>query len=329
MLSIAKLSFSRPNAVILDSVSIDIKAGSHVSFMGQSGSGKSTLLQLIYGLHEFEGQISWQGVPLYGPSRNLLPGHAQMKYLAQDLGLMPYLTVAENIAYYLSAHTPALLVRRTNELLDMIEMQALAHRKVKSLSGGQQQLVALARALAQEPEVLLLDEPFGQIDTFKKNRLRRNIFGHARNQGITVLVATHDPEDVLPFSDTLVLLKDQGIFAQGDPVDLYRNPKIKAVAELFGDVNEIPIKLLKPYAKIDMDVLIYPHEFYVSETSGLAVRIKARYYLGSYFLYEAQTMIDLRTLFFNAPLPFEEDQEVFLNIPLEILTERIGKRPAP
>ncbi|WP_372976077.1 ABC transporter ATP-binding protein, partial [Muriicola sp.] len=169
MLQVESLSFSYQTADVLEDMSFAVDKGEHVAVMGESGCGKSTLLKLIYGLlTPSQGKILWNREEVRGPLYKLVPGESYMKYLSQEFDLMPYTTVAENISEYLSVFYPEQLKERTEELLDMIELTAEAKNMVKNLSGGQQQRVALARVLAQKPDLLLLDEPFSHIDNFRK-----------------------------------------------------------------------------------------------------------------------------------------------------------------
>lgn len=155
--------------MVLDNFNFNIKEGEHLCVMGESGCGKSTLLKAIYGLLDVnKGTIFWKDHQVLGPEFHLVPGMDFFKYVAQDFDLMPYISVSENIKKFLSRFYPEESEKRTQELLEVIEMTAFANTKVKNLSGGQKQRVAIARALAKEPELLLLDEPFGQIDNFKK-----------------------------------------------------------------------------------------------------------------------------------------------------------------
>ena len=210
MLQVNNLSFAYDHSNVLEGLSFGVAKGEHVAVMGESGCGKSTLLKLIYGLlTPMEGKILWQNEEVKGPLYKLVPGESYMKYLSQEFDLMPYTTVAENISEYLSVFYPEQLKERTAELLEMTEMTSKANTKVKNLSGGQQQRVALARVLAQKPDVLLLDEPFSHIDNFRKNSLRRNLFQYLKEEKITCLTATHDHLDVLPFADRVLVLKDR------------------------------------------------------------------------------------------------------------------------
>ncbi|MEM6700829.1 MAG: ABC transporter ATP-binding protein [Bacteroidota bacterium] len=286
MLKVQHLSFSYlENVPILKDISFEISQGAHVSIIGESGCGKSTLLKLIYGLYDVnEGEIFWDEEQILGPKFNLVPGFQRMKYVAQDFDLMPYTTVAENIGTYLSNFYPEEKQQRIHELLEMVEMAAFANTKAKLLSGGQQQRVALAKALAREPEVLLLDEPFSHIDNFRKNALRRNLFNYLKKENITCIVATHDRTDALSFADTTIVLKQGALIANCDSKDLYQNPPNKYVASLFGEVNELPANLFPGIETENKTVLLYPHQLKISETSNFKVTVRKSYFKGSHYL---------------------------------------------
>ncbi len=322
MLQVDHVSFAYDETPVLEDINLKVHKGEHVAIIGESGCGKSTLLKIIYGLlHIRIGEVYWDETQILGPLYNLVPGESYMKYLSQDFDLMPYTTVAENVSQYLSVFEPEEMQRRTDELLEMIEMTDFTETKVKYLSGGQQQRVALARVLAQEPEILLLDEPFSHIDNFRKNSLRRNLFSYLRNKGITVLTATHDHNDMLPFADRVIVLKDQRIIAKNTPKNLYSQPKDLYIASLFGEANKIPINIVKTYADTKRRIIVYAHEFKVSEKSGLEVVVKGSYYMGGHYMivgtYEDQN------IYFNHHKVIEDEKVVFLNVSIDIINQRM------
>lgn len=322
MLQVNNISFSYDEAFVLDAVDFEIRPGEHVAVMGESGCGKSTLLKIIYGLLPLEsGKIYWKGNEAKGPLYNLIPGEPFMKYLSQDFDLMPFTTVRENISQYLSVFYPDEQEKRTKELLDLTELNAFAGTKVKHLSGGQQQRVALARVLAQKPELLLLDEPFSHIDNFRKNSLRRNLFDYLKNEGITWLTATHDYHDVLPFADRVIVLKNKRLIADEPILSLYKNPRELYIASLFGEANLIPINVLKSYANTTRRIIVYAHEFGISETSGLAVVVQTSYYMGSHYL--IKSLAGNNVIYFHAPRSYELGKNVFLNIAIDTINQRM------
>ncbi|WP_420320815.1 ABC transporter ATP-binding protein [Flagellimonas sp.] len=323
MLKIQIDSFSYDSQTVLESISFKVDRGEHIALMGESGSGKSTLLKIIYGLlHTEGGSIFWGEKQILGPNFNLIPGESYMKYLSQDFDLMPFTTVEENIGQHLSVFELENHQQRIQELLKLIELQDYTKAKVKNLSGGQQQRVALARVLAQEPELLLLDEPFGHIDNFKRTSLRRNLFQYLKEKGITVLTASHDPNDVLPYADRTLILENGRVVANEKTKKLYKNPPNYYTASLFGEVNELPIKLLKSYAAINRSILVYPHEFQLSDSSGLEVEVKTSFFKGSHYLNEAIAEEET-VLYFITSKKLKQGDTVFLNVSLDTINARL------
>lgn len=303
MLQVSDISFSYQESLVLKGVSFSLTKGKNLALIGESGCGKSTLLKLIYGLYDLdEGQIFWNDSEVFGPKYHLIPGMPFMKYLAQDFDLMPFITVAENVGKHLSNFYPEAKKARIAELLEIVEMTDYANVKAKFLSGGQMQRVALARVLALEPEVLLLDEPFSHIDNFRKNSLRRKLFGYLKEQQITCVVATHDSTDVLSFADEVAVIKDGKIIESGIPKFIYDNPRDKYVASLFGDVNEIEINGELKF--------VYPHQLKVVLNSDLKVEIVNFYFRGSHYLMEAK--YGNRILFFENDTILEKGEVVCL-----------------
>lgn len=324
MLHVDHVSFAYDNGVlVLDDINLKVNEGEQVCIIGESGCGKSTLLKIIYGLLQIKtGEVYWNESQVMGPLYNLVPGEPYMKHLSQDFDLMPYTTVFENVSQYLSVLEPELLKERTTELLEMIEMNDFVNTKVRYLSGGQQQRVALARVLAQEPKVLLLDEPFGHIDNFKKSSLRRNLFTYLKEQNVTVLTATHDYNDVLPFADRVIVLRESKIIAKDSPENLFKNPKDLYVASLFGEANKIPINIVKSYADTKRQIIVYAHEFKVSAKSGLPATVKDSYYMGNHYLIVG--IYEEKNIYFNHYEAIEKRKEVFLNVSIEIINQRMG-----
>ncbi|WP_422858112.1 ABC transporter ATP-binding protein [Flagellimonas sp. S174] len=323
MLNVQIRSFDYDGRLILKDIFFKINKGEHLALMGESGSGKSTLLKLIYGLvHVEEGSIFWGEKQALGPNYNLVPGEPYMKFLSQDFDLMPFTSVEENIAEHLSVFTQESHAERVKELLDLIELEAFAKTKVKNLSGGQKQRVALAKALAQEPELLLLDEPFSNIDHFKKNELRVRLFPYLKRKGISVLTATHDSNDVLSFADEIMVLKNGKIEDHQKTEYLYKNPKNYYVASLFGTINELPVSLLKDYSGLDTSLLVYPHEFEISNKSGLEVTVSNNFFKGTHYIIEGISE-DGYSVFFTNKSALRSETKVFLNVSLQLINQRI------
>lgn len=299
MLQVKNISFSYKKTPVLKNISFKVKPGEHVSIIGESGSGKSTLLKLLYGTYDLnKGEIFWKDEAILGPKHNLIIGPEYMKYVAQEFDLMPFITVAENIGAFLSNFYPEEKQKRTKELLEAVELTAFANTKVKLLSGGQKQRVALARAIAKQPEIILLDEPFSHIDNFKKQSLRRSLFKYLKEKNIACIVATHDKDDVLPFSNRMMVLHDAKIIANNTPQQLYKTPKNKLIASFFDEFNVID------------DTIIYAHQLKVVEKSNLKATVKQSYFKGHCYLIEAD--LNGGNVFFESEHQYDKNKKVFL-----------------
>lgn len=307
MLKVENISFSYHKKETITDISFTLQKGATLALIGESGCGKSTLLKCIYGLYDLDkGTIYWNDSQILGPKYNLIPGMEYMKYLAQDFDLMPYITVAENVGKYLSNIYKDKKQQRIQELLELVEMTDYANVKVQFLSGGQMQRVALARVLALEPKVLLLDEPFSHIDNFRKNNLRRKLFNYVSKNQITTIIATHDSNDVLSFCDEVIVLKNGKTIKQGTPQQLFESRDNLYTASLLGEINQV---------KIDGEIrLIHPHQIQIVEFSNVKALVVKCYYRGSYYLVEA--LIDSQTVYFNSLEKFVSGATIYLNIGL-------------
>ena len=306
MLQVNNITFGySKKKTVLDGFNFTLQKGEHLCVMGESGCGKSTLLKAIYGLLDLQkGTIFWNDDQVLGPEFHLVPGMDFFKYVAQDFDLMPYISVSENIKKFLSRFYPEESEARTQELLEVIEMKAFENTKVKNLSGGQKQRVAIARALANEPELILLDEPFGQIDNFKKNSLRRRLFKYLKDKNIACIVATHDKNDALSFADQLIIIRNSKILANNNPKEIYNNPEKKYIAALFDDVNKIIIDEKKH--------LLYPHQIKIVEKSDIFATVLNSYFKGSYWLIEAE--VENQIVFLNHFEELEKGKKINLKI---------------
>lgn len=313
MLTVKNISFTYIENPVIRNISFEIAKGQNVAVIGESGCGKSTLLKLIYGLYDLDnGEIGYYDERILGPKHNLIPGEDYIKYLAQDFDLMPYTTVEENVGKFLSNIYKDKKKARVQELLEMVEMTEFAKIKAKYLSGGQQQRVALARVLALEPEILLLDEPFSQIDSFRKNSLRRNLFNYFKKKQITCIIATHDSTEALSFSDETIVLQNGKLMAKGSSRELYDNPPSYYVASLFGEVNELKQSHFADLDGIDESLLLYPNQLKVVEEGKMKAIVKQCYFKGSHYLVKAA--FERKAIFFEHTSELELNQEVNLSI---------------
>ena len=304
MLNVNNISFSYADHPTIESVTFSLEKGKNLAIIGESGCGKSTLLKLIYGLYDLNaGQILWHEKSVLGPKFNLIPGMDFMKYLAQDFDLMPYISVAENIGKFLSNMYPEQKKERIATLLELVEMIEFANTKVQFLSGGQMQRVDIARVLALEPEVVLLDEPFSHIDNFRKNSLRRKVFQYLKEKEITCLIATHDSQDILGYSDETLVMKDGKVIVNAETKSIYENPNNFYVASLYDDVNEIPKHWLESDSNDETVLLVYPYQLHVVVKSHFQVEFVASYLKGNGYLVTATCQ--KRTIYFESKKPYK------------------------
>jgi ABC-type Fe3+/spermidine/putrescine transport system ATPase subunit len=322
MLVLDAVSFSYQTVKVIDSISLSIEKGQNLAIIGESGCGKSTLLQLIYGIHDLnKGAISWNDIPILGPKFNLIPGPPFMKYLAQDFNLMPYVTVAENVGKFLSNIHPEKKAARVSELLETVGMTEFKNIKAQYLSGGQQQRVAIAKVLALEPEVLLLDEPFSHIDNFKKNELRRDLFAYLREKKITCIVATHDRDDALSFCEETMVIQHGKVVQYGASKSVYLKPINTYVAALYGEVNNLKLDWLQKTNDLEKRILVYAHELTITHSSNLEVTVIAAFFKGTNYLIKA--VKDEEIVFFESSKLIEEQHLVFLTVDSQTIQMRL------
>ena len=239
LLQLQALSLRYPgsNIAALDGVSMDIKKGELIALVGESGSGKSTLLRALTGLEDpFAGSISLNDRQLYGASVNVSPGGRNIGLVFQDYSLFPHLSVADNIAYGLKGQKKD-KAAKVSAQLQLVGLENYEKRYPHELSGGEQQRVALARALAPQPEILLMDEPFSNLDEALKDRLREDLFKILKQTETTAILVTHDIEDAMRVADRIAVLQKGQLKQMDSPQRLYQQPADLYVAGFFGTIN--------------------------------------------------------------------------------------------
>jgi len=310
MLKVRVENFTYSEQQVLKELRFAIDTSEHLAVLGESGAGKSTLLHLIYGLLELpNGEIIYDGNRLGGPSEKLIPGHEFMKLLSQEFDIMPVTTVSENIGSYLTSQDMQADAQRIDELLEVVDLVEYKNEYVKNLSGGQKQRVGLAKALANTPEVLLLDEPFSHIDLLRKTSLRRKLFTYLKENNIGCIYATHDSEEALAFSDKILLLGKNGEQELFDtPENVYNGVKTAYQASFFGEAND-----LKPWWPNDKKRWYYPEQLKISEEeTDIDGVVKKSYFKGSFYLIEVATKYG--SLFVQHPKAISENASVFVGV---------------
>ncbi len=229
------------STVAVDHVDLSVPRGSLTALLGPSGCGKTTVLRLVAGLLDPEsGTITIDGHTVTGPGVAVPPERRNVGMVFQDYALFPHLTVARNVAYGLRALPRAARPARVAEALDLVGLGALGHRLPTQLSGGQQQRVALARALAPEPDLILLDEPFSNLDASLRTTVREEIRAILKAADQTAVFVTHDQEEALSLADLVAVMEDGRVHQIATPQELYTQPATRFVAEFVGEADVLP-----------------------------------------------------------------------------------------
>ncbi|MEO5788654.1 ABC transporter ATP-binding protein [Gelidibacter sp.] len=240
MLTIDSLSksFDKGKNYALEDVTFNLKAGHVCAIVGESGSGKTTLVRLIAGLERPDhGTILMGGKVMASLGKFVQPEKRKIGLVFQEYALFPHLSVLDNVLYGISKVKNK--KKRAQEMLDLVGLHDMGSRYPHQLSGGQQQRVALARALAPEPSLLILDEPFSNLDAMLRTQLRNEVFDIIRKTKVTVLFVTHDTQDALSVADEILILQNGKVVQKDAAANLYVNPNTLYVASLFGSTVRI------------------------------------------------------------------------------------------
>lgn len=236
LLSIEKVTKYFDEDLAVDNVTLEVRQGEIFALLGASGSGKSTLLRIMAGFENpTEGRILLDGEDI----THQPPYQRQINMMFQSYALFPHMTVEQNLAFGLKQEKLAkdVITDRVQRMLKLVHMEKYARRKPHQLSGGQRQRVALARSLAKQPKLLLLDEPMGALDKKLRTEMQLEVVDILENVGVTCVMVTHDQEEAMTMADRIAIM-DQGFIQQvGSPVDIYESPNSRMVAEFIGSVN--------------------------------------------------------------------------------------------
>ncbi|MBR3767203.1 MAG: ABC transporter ATP-binding protein [Clostridia bacterium] len=236
IIDLKNISVSFDGEQILKNINLYIRDGEFITFLGPSGCGKTTTLRIIAGFLEPDsGDVIFDGKKING----VPPHKREVNTIFQRYALFPHLNVAENIAFGLKLKKMPKdkIEKKVQEMLSLVNLKGFEHRNINSLSGGQQQRVAIARALAVDPKVLLLDEPLGALDLKLRKDMQVELKKIQQSLDITFIYVTHDQEEALSMSDTIVVMDSGKIQQIGSPTDIYNEPKNAFVADFIGESN--------------------------------------------------------------------------------------------
>ncbi|HHT05428.1 MAG TPA: ABC transporter ATP-binding protein [Hydrogenispora sp.] len=285
----------------LKNINLYIRKNEFVTLLGPSGCGKTTTLRIIGGFEEpTSGDLLFNGVKI----NDLPPYKRRVNTVFQKYALFPHLNVFENVAFGLKIKKidKKSIAKKVRTILSMVNLAGYEQREIGSLSGGQQQRVAIARALVNEPEVLLLDEPLGALDLKLRQEMQIELKNMQQRLGITFVYVTHDQEEALSMSDTVVVMKEGTIQQIGTPIDIYNEPKNAFVADFIGESNIIDGVMLRDYLvefaglqfncvdhgfaeKEPVDVVVRPEDIQVvaEEESALKGEVKTVTFKGVHY----------------------------------------------
>ncbi len=282
--------FGQTRAV--DGADLAVEQGQIFALLGPSGCGKTTLLRLIGGFETSDtGEIELDGRLLVSPSQFVPPEKRKVAVVFQDFALFPHMNVMKNIAFGLPRGADHR--GRVAELLELVGLEELGQRMPHELSGGQQQRVALARALAAEPTLILLDEPFSNLDPSIRQRVRSEVKQLIQSIGITAIFVTHDQEEALSLAEGVAVMMEGRIVQTGSPAEIYTHPVSRAVAEFIGDANFLPGEVADGLVRCELgqlrvqanfegkaDVMIRAEEISLSADHGAVSEVVGVEYYG-------------------------------------------------
>ncbi len=240
-------------------ISFDVSAGEVVCLLGASGSGKSTILRIIAGIERADcGTVLIGGQDVDGTAVFVQPEQRKVGLVFQDLALFPHLDAQANAAFGLFRASRADAETRASELLTLLGLKSHAHAFPHQLSGGEQQRLAVARALAPRPRAMLLDEPFSGLDDRLRDDVRRDVLALLREQGAATVFVTHDPDEALRSADRIVLLRQGKIVQQGTPADMLNEPADLGAAAFFSAVNRFESRVSLGVADTPLGAIVAP-----------------------------------------------------------------------
>ena len=275
MLAVSAISLGYEKPVLCD-VSLSIVGSEIIGLVGKSGAGKSSLLKIMAGLIDQDsGEVLLDGKLQPKSSLRLIPGTKGIELVNQDFKLDVYHTVAENIRESILYLPNAERDRRVEQMLSLFELKPIRHQKAHLLSGGEQQRLAIARAVAKKPKVLLLDEPFAHLDARLRLKLTNFLLKIKEKEGVAMVIVSHDGQEILGVSDSICILKNGRLSRKKNRIEAYYNPSSKIDALFFGPINSIVLNGKR--------VLFRPDEYKQNSSGEISLSFVRAVFLGSIY----------------------------------------------
>mgnify|MGYP001209923555 FL=1 len=283
-LQVNNLSKRYASKLVLENISFSQEKGEIISLIGTSGIGKSTLLKCIAGLCDINsGDIILNNNNIDSLEAN----NRKISYVFQESPLFPHINVLDNILFNMSTYDN----QKLDFLLEKTELKSLVKRFPFELSGGENQRAAVVRSLIRNPDLLLLDEPFSNLDTVNKKYVKEIVFDIIKESNLTTIIVNHDIEESLEISDKIMIINDGKIDAIDTPENIYNHPKNLSTAQLFGDVTSLAIQNKKRY--------IRPENIKIVEKSIYDIEVNNSFYLGEKYRISAKLGSDIINLYHN------------------------------
>ena len=304
LLEVSGISIAEERGIVLKDISFTQQEFQQVAIAGETGSGKSTLLKIVAGLVQPDaGKIYFEGEEVIGPREKLVPGHPGISYLSQHFELPKSLRVEQVLKY---ANT--LSAEEAEKLYEVCRITHLLKRRTDQLSGGEKQRIAMARLLSSAPKLLLLDEPYSNLDMVHKSVLKSVIRDIGEQLDITCIMISHDPQDILSWADEILVMKEGRIQQQGPPEQIYRQPVNEYVAGLFGKYNLLDPTLLAGQEGLQLNgkrILVRPENLQVVAEGPHTLEgvIRKVSFLGSFYETEVQLTKGSGTVTLKAAKP--------------------------
>ncbi|OIQ25247.1 ABC transporter ATP-binding protein [uncultured Vibrio sp.] len=303
-LSIQNLTCKYESQTVLEQLSLEVNHGEIVCLLGASGCGKTTLLKAVAGLLPLSSGVMSLNCMTIDDGKNWLPPEQRnIGMIFQDYALFPHLTVEENVVFGLRGASKAEKVSKAKEMLELVHLSAYGDRYPHQLSGGQQQRVAIARTLAYKPDLLLLDEPFSNIDTQVRHELIAEIRRIFKSQGVTAIFVTHSREEAFAFSDKMAVMNNGVIEQYGTATELYYHPSSKFVADFLGGGSYLPATRISEYkfktvlgtveaiakgaieVNQDCELLLRPQHILIEAEQESSIRVQEQHFMGDHCRY--------------------------------------------